>query len=123
MYSGVKKTIRNTSSNGGGRRHSEKRKKRRGGSDIKNKGAARGEGGSNVNTKGPKAKPVSNGVRKGSDAIGDKDPGKRPRSASLHGLPPNSQDNPINVDDFLSMFEPAILNEYVCFISFQSCSS
>jgi hypothetical protein len=90
MYSGVEKTIRNTSGNSGGRR-------------IENKGADE--------------------ITNGSNAIGEKDSGKRPRSGSLDGHPPNSRDNPINVDDFLSMFEPAILNEYVCVISFLSCST
>ncbi|KDR81335.1 hypothetical protein GALMADRAFT_59822, partial [Galerina marginata CBS 339.88] len=43
---------------------------------------------------------------------GKKDPGKRPRSGSPDILPGSSRDNPINIDDFLSMFEPAVLNEY-----------
>ena len=69
-------------------------------------------GSSKVDTRGPKAE--------GSQAIsGEKDSRKRPRAGSLG----DSQDNPINVDDFLSMFEPAVLNEYVCFILFQSCPS
>ena len=94
---GVKKPIGNTSVNRGGRGDPGNLKKPRAGS-------------SKVETKGPKAE--------GSQAIGgEKDPRKCPRSGSLG----DSQDNPINVDDFLSMFEPVVLNEYVCFISFQSC--
>lgn len=122
----VKKTIGNTSGNSSGRRVSaiqKKGPKRRGDSSIENKKAAKG---SNVNKKGPKANGGSNEKRKGSKAIGasnvdEKDARKRNRSDSLDGLPGNSRDNPINVDDFLSLFEPAIVNDYVRFISFLSC--
>jgi hypothetical protein len=95
--SGVKKPIGNTSGNRGGRGDPGNLKKPRVGS-------------SKVDTKGLKAK--------GSRATGGEN---NPRKRSRFGSIGNSPDNPINVDDFLSMFEPAVLHDYVCFISFQSC--
>ncbi|EDR05200.1 uncharacterized protein LACBIDRAFT_303637 [Laccaria bicolor S238N-H82] len=88
--SGVKKPIGNTSGNRGGRGDPGNLKKPRVGS-------------SKVDTKGPKAE--------GSQATGGKD---NPRKRSRFGSIGNSPDKPINVDEFLSMFEPAILHDY-CF--------
>jgi hypothetical protein len=95
--SGVKKPIGNTSSKRGRRGNSGNLKKHRVGS-------------SEVDAKGPK-------VEASQSTGGENNPRKRSRFGSIG----NSPDNPINVDDFLSMFEPAILHNYVCFISFQSC--
>ncbi|KDR65755.1 hypothetical protein GALMADRAFT_148407 [Galerina marginata CBS 339.88] len=122
LYGKDKKTISKTSGNSGGSLDALKEKKGKGGSKSENKRPADGKGKSSVNKKEPKANTKSDKTKKGSKSalnVNKKDPGKRPRPRSSDKLPGGSWDNPINIDDFLSMFEPAVLNEYVRFTSLQ----